>query len=350
MTSRVFLGMLTPSSNTVLEPVTTAMLSGLPEVTAHFSRFKVTEIALSGPALAQFDDSEILRAAELLAHAKVNVIAWNGTSSGWLGFERDWQLCERITQATGIPACTAMLALNEILEKTGAKRIGFVTPYLDDVQARINANYEKDGLHVVADRHLRMQDNFSFSTVTEDQIRAMTKEAAAASPTRSRSCAPTCAARRSPRSLRRSTASRSTTRSPPRCGSFRRSQASIRRVSKAWGRLFSALRRRCDPSRRVAAGIERKIPPYGAPRRAIPHGPIPFRRLSSKSLRSRRRVQFGVRHEGGGLARGRRRMDDVVAGDHTGRRLDRAQIGFCRADDQQARMTEGNARAKTSSP
>ena len=48
MTSRVFLGMLTPSSNTVLEPVTTAMLAGLPEVTAHFSRFKVTEIALSG--------------------------------------------------------------------------------------------------------------------------------------------------------------------------------------------------------------------------------------------------------------------------------------------------------------
>src|SRR3954466_10134031 len=174
--------MLTPSSNTVLEPVTTAMLSGLPEVTAHFSRFKVTEIALSGPALAQFDDSEILRAAELLAHAKVNVIAWNGTSSGWLGFERDVQLCERITQATGIPACTAMLALNEILQKTGAERIGFVTPYLDDVQARINANYTKDGYTIVADQHLRMQDNFSFSTVTEDQIRAMTKEVAAAKP------------------------------------------------------------------------------------------------------------------------------------------------------------------------
>ena len=179
MTERVFLGMLTPSSNTILEPVTTAMISGLPEVTAHFSRFKVTEIALSGPALAQFDDSEILRAAELLAHAKVNVIAWNGTSSGWLGFERDVQLCERITQATGIPACTAMLALNELLEKTGAKRVGFVTPYLDDVQARINANYEKAGWTVASDRHLGMQDNFSFSTVTADQMRVMTRDVAA---------------------------------------------------------------------------------------------------------------------------------------------------------------------------
>ena len=182
MTARVFLGMLTPSSNTVLEPVTTAMLAGLPEVTAHFSRFKVTEIALSGPALAQFDDSEILRAAELLAHAKVNVIAWNGTSSGWLGFERDARLCERITAATGIAACTAMLALNELLERTGARRVGFVTPYLDDVQARINANYQQAGFTVAADRHLGMQDNFSFSTVTAEQMRAMTREVAAARP------------------------------------------------------------------------------------------------------------------------------------------------------------------------
>lgn len=82
MTKRIFLGMLTPSSNTALEPITTAMLAELPEVTAHFSRFKVTEIALSTAALAQFDNSEILRAAELLAHAKVDTIGWNGTSSG----------------------------------------------------------------------------------------------------------------------------------------------------------------------------------------------------------------------------------------------------------------------------
>ncbi len=182
MTGRVLLGMLTPSSNTVLEPVTAAMLSGLPEVSAHFGRFKVTEIALSASALAQFDDTEILRAAELLAHAKVNVIAWNGTSSGWLGFERDVRLCERIRQATGIAACTAMLALNELLERTGAKRIGFVTPYLDDVQARINANYTKAGYTVVAERHLGIQDNFSFSEITADQMRAMTREVAAARP------------------------------------------------------------------------------------------------------------------------------------------------------------------------
>ena len=89
MAARTLLGMLTPSSNTVLEPVTAAMLAGLDDVSAHFSRFPVTEIALSASALAQFDDAPILAAAGLLAHAKVDVIAWNGTSSGWLGFAAD---------------------------------------------------------------------------------------------------------------------------------------------------------------------------------------------------------------------------------------------------------------------
>jgi maleate isomerase len=179
---RVLLGMLTPSSNTVLEPVTAAMLAGLPEVSAHFGRFAVTEIALSERALSQFDDTEILRAAELLAHARVGVIAWNGTSSGWLGFEADHRLCRRITAATGIPATTSMLALNEILERTGVRRLGLVTPYLDDVQARIVANYAQLGYACAGERHLGLQDNFSFSTIGAASIAAVVREVAAARP------------------------------------------------------------------------------------------------------------------------------------------------------------------------
>ena len=182
MPKRVLLGMLTPSSNTVLEPVTAAMLAGLPEASAHFGRFRVTEIALSKQALGQFDNGEILRAAELLSHAKLHAIGWNGTSSGWLGFEADERLCERITAATGIPACTSVLALNEILRLTGVKRFGLVTPYRDDVQARIVANYARAGFECAAERHLGLQDNYSFSEVSADQIRAMTREVAKAKP------------------------------------------------------------------------------------------------------------------------------------------------------------------------
>jgi maleate isomerase len=178
MSKNVRLGMLTPSSNTALEPITSAMLSGLSEVSAHFSRFEVTEIALSAKALAQFDTDNILRAAELLAHAKVDVIGWNGTSSGWLGFDADVRLCEQITAATGIPATTSMLALNEILAKAKVTKLGYVTPYRDDVQQRIVANYETLGIACRGDRHLGLQDNFSFAEVTPSELEAMIREVA----------------------------------------------------------------------------------------------------------------------------------------------------------------------------
>ncbi|PWC39763.1 aspartate/glutamate racemase family protein [Azospirillum sp. TSO35-2] len=182
MTKRTLLGMLTPSSNTVLEPVTAAMLSGLPDVTAHFGRFRVTEISLSPAALGQFDDAPFLDAARLLADARLDVIGWNGTSAGWLGFDADERLCAAIRDETGIAACTSMLALNEILETTGRKRIALVTPYLDEVQAAMVANYRAAGFDVVAEQHLNDRGNFSFSEVTEAQIAAMCRVVAAAKP------------------------------------------------------------------------------------------------------------------------------------------------------------------------
>jgi maleate isomerase len=174
--------MLTPSSNTVLEPTTAAMLADLPEVSAHFARFRVTEIALTGDSLAQFDDSAILAAADLLAHAKVAAIAWNGTSAGWLGFESDEILCRRIEAATGIRAGTSMLALNEVLAATGVRRFGIVTPYIDPVQQRIIANYAGLGITCVADPGLGIQDNFAFAEVPAETLAAMIRAVAARKP------------------------------------------------------------------------------------------------------------------------------------------------------------------------
>jgi maleate isomerase len=180
MTARKRIGMLTPSSNTVVEPMTAAMLAGVPDVSAHFSRFKVTEIAVSQSSDRQFGADEILRAAELLTHAKVDVIAWNGTSASWLGFERDEQLCQRITAATAVAACTSVLAFREIFERTGVSRVGLVTPYSDAVQVRIVENWRRAGIICLAERHSGLQDNFAFAEIAEREIAAMTRAVAGA--------------------------------------------------------------------------------------------------------------------------------------------------------------------------
>jgi maleate isomerase len=170
--------MLTPSSNTVLEPTTVAMLSGLPNVTVHFARFKVTEIALSDEALGQFNDAEILRAAELLSHAKVDIIGWNGTSASWLGFDRDERLCERIEALTRAKACTSVLAMREILNEQNVRRLGLVTPYTSDVQERIMRNWAAAGVTCAAERHLGLSDNFSFGDVDERRVAELVREVA----------------------------------------------------------------------------------------------------------------------------------------------------------------------------
>jgi len=182
MTRTIRLGVLTPSSNTALEPLTSAIVAAVPGCSAHFSRFKVTEIALSTQALGQFDDSKILAAAELLADAKVDAIGWSGTSSGWLGFDADRRLCERITERTGLPATTAVLALNELMALRGVKRLALVTPYTTDVQQRIVDNYRTVGIEVVAERHLDIRVNHDFALVEPERLRALMREVAQARP------------------------------------------------------------------------------------------------------------------------------------------------------------------------
>jgi maleate isomerase len=175
------LGMIAPSSNSVLEPVTYAMLAGVPGISAHFARFRVTEIALDVEALDQFDPSRMLPAADLLADAKVEAIAWNGTSASWLGIERDRSLCEAIGARTGKPATTSTLACIDAVRSSGAQRVGFVTPYTDDVQQRIGRVWAGGaGIACHAERHLGLRDNFSFGQLAPaeiaDEIRAVAAE------------------------------------------------------------------------------------------------------------------------------------------------------------------------------
>jgi maleate isomerase len=176
------LGVLTPSSNTALEPLTSALAAALPNASAHFSRFRVTEIALDAAALGQFDDSKILAAAELLADAQVDVIGWSGTAAGWMGFDRDLQLVERIRERTGIRATTAVLALNELLAIKKVQRLGLVSPYTPDVQDRIVANYRAIGIEVVDERHLCIRVNHDFAGVTPHTLRELMDQVALARP------------------------------------------------------------------------------------------------------------------------------------------------------------------------
>ncbi|KAK4936764.1 hypothetical protein LTR10_022421 [Elasticomyces elasticus] len=176
MARTVRLGVIVPSSNTALEPLTSSIISSIQdpnlEITVHYSRFRVTTISLSDDANVQFQLDPMLSAAHLLADAEVDVIGWSGTSSGWLGFEKDETLCKAIQDATGIPATSSILALNELLGETHAQRLGLVTPYVKNVNDAIRKNYTNLGYEITdqRERHLGRTKNTEFGLVTESQI------------------------------------------------------------------------------------------------------------------------------------------------------------------------------------
>jgi maleate isomerase len=175
------LGVITPSSNTVLEPLTAEMAAEA-GATAHFARFPVTEIALDPDALRQFHHGPMLAAAGMLADARMDVILWSGTSAGWLGFEADARLVEAIRAATSIPATTSVLGLNDALAAIRARTIGLLTPYTADVHARIVENYAALGLEVVGGRNFGTSDNFGFARIPPETIDSALRDLSASRP------------------------------------------------------------------------------------------------------------------------------------------------------------------------
>ena len=182
MARKVRLGLLTPSSNTILEPLTSEMLADAPGVSAHFSRFRVMEISMRKEALEQFDFTPQLLAAELLSDAKADVIAWAGTSGGWVGPAKDEALAVQLQKRTGVPATTSTLALIAAFRALRVKRYALVTPYLDDVQDAIIGNFGKLGFECIAERHLGDKGNYSFCEYGENEIAEMVRAVAPSRP------------------------------------------------------------------------------------------------------------------------------------------------------------------------
>lgn len=180
MTIRI--GLITPSSNTVLEPETCRLLHDVPDVTAHFSRFTVLKIGSGADALGQFSLEPQLGAAQLLADCRPDVIAWCGTSGGWMGIPQDEALCRGITERTGVRATSSTLAKIAAFRALGVHRYALVTPYLSDIQSKIIETFGDVGFDCVAEEHLEDPGNFSFSTYGEEQISGMIRRVAKAGP------------------------------------------------------------------------------------------------------------------------------------------------------------------------
>ena len=176
------IGMIVPSSNTCLEPQSYRILGAREDVTVHSTRIPVTRIALDAGSDRQFDVDGMRAAAELLATADVDVIAWNGTSGSWLGADHDREIAAEITAATSIPATTSTLAYLDAFAAFGTESVGLFTPYTEDVNLQVIDRWAEEGIRTSGHRFLGLSDNESFARVAPQELVPGSLELAAERP------------------------------------------------------------------------------------------------------------------------------------------------------------------------
>ena len=167
---KIRIGMLTPSSNSVVEPWCYKIIGSIDNVSVHFGRVEVLWIDDKEASLSQFYDENMIKGFDLLSHVKPMVIGWNGTSASWLGLERDRVLIDVIKKRTGSRVVTSTLSIVEALTVLNINKIGLVTPYVDSIQKKIIDNFELEQFECVSERHFNMTDNFSFGEISESKI------------------------------------------------------------------------------------------------------------------------------------------------------------------------------------
>jgi maleate isomerase len=175
-----FIGTITPSGNTVVERITLGVLRELPQVSAHFSRTPV--FGTQDPSPDSYATEGLLAAARLLAHAKPDVLVWNGSKGSGIGFAQDQALVDAISLETGIRATTSILALDALLKANQIQRIAVVTPYSDAGHNKTLHCLAEEGYDCVADAHAGLSDNLSYASIGLEQIAAMARDVASAKP------------------------------------------------------------------------------------------------------------------------------------------------------------------------
>ncbi|HEU4671740.1 MAG TPA: aspartate/glutamate racemase family protein [Candidatus Limnocylindrales bacterium] len=177
------LGILTPSSNTVLEPETARLAAPLAaSLSVHVARFRVTRIAPDAGSDEQFDLAPMLEAASLLADARVDTLLWSGTSAAWLGLDADRDLVAAIEGETGIPATTSTLALLDAFAGLGVRRYGLVVPYVDEIADAIVRNLEAEGYECTARTAESVTTNWAFAEIGPATIAERARSIAASRP------------------------------------------------------------------------------------------------------------------------------------------------------------------------
>lgn len=166
-------GLLIPSSNTVMEVDFYRCLP--PAATVHTGRMYMEATTVEGEEAML--DQYTLPAARDVATAKPDLVVFGCTSAGALrGNAYDAELCRRISEVTGKPTVSVIESVRSRLAALEARRIAVLTPYIEELNVRIKASVEDDGIEVASIHGMGISVNFNLALVEPREILAFARE------------------------------------------------------------------------------------------------------------------------------------------------------------------------------
>jgi len=143
--SRGLIGVLTPQANTTVEPEFSILTPpGFAFINARMTSDKPT----IEQRLVDYADS-VETQVEQFANAPVDAIAFAVTGASYLlGREAEDALVERIAQNCQLPFVTTAKAVCTALETLGARSIGLVSPYPEDLTTKSVGYWQSRGFQI----------------------------------------------------------------------------------------------------------------------------------------------------------------------------------------------------------
>ncbi len=146
-----------------------------PSATVHPGRMYMEATTVKGEE--EMLDEHCLPAAGNVATARPDVVVFGCTSAGALrGNAYDAELCRRISDVTAKPTISVIESVRRKLMSLKVRRVAVLTPYIEDLNVRIKASVEDDGIEVASIHGMGISVNFNLALVEPPEILAFARE------------------------------------------------------------------------------------------------------------------------------------------------------------------------------
>lgn len=162
------IGLLVPSSNTVMEPDLQREFLGL--ATVHTARMRLLDPVTTEGEFEMLDEYT-LPAATDIGSIQPDLVVFGCTSAGALrGKAGDRHLRAQIAEVAGAPAVGVLDAIRSGLQGLGVRRVALLTPYVKELTDTIAEDLVDDGFDVVDSAGMEIENNVDIGRVSPEEI------------------------------------------------------------------------------------------------------------------------------------------------------------------------------------